>query len=172
MCYRRRTTNNSNGSYTKPVGLIERRLRDPWIATRSSAAIEKASQGKFIENIAFRNLSAERRDKYFYPEQLDEHGKSGLICISQGELNRIANLMNRRRDREDLATANVDFLPQRFYLFLRCRDSQNGAVFRKVHAVAGLSVCRKPRNLCLRMTADFSLEDVDDAFVYVKEQHE
>ena len=103
----------------------------------SSAAIERAARGVYRER-SFRNLSAERREKFFYPDspttwrvRPDLHAR---VSYS------VANLMN---EGEIARTGNGrrDFLPQRFHLFLRNRDNQNGAVFCKVHAVAGLSVC-------------------------------
>ena len=128
----------------------------------SSKAIERAQTGVYRER-AFRNLPAQLRDRYF------DHEDSGWRIRS--DLHRrikwsIANLMDERQIAE---MANADFIFCRNVFIYFSENSIRRAVrsFSRFIRPPGYLFVGAAESL-LRLTNDFTLIEVDDAFVYKK----
>ena len=128
----------------------------------SSKAIERAESGVYRER-AFRNLPAQLRDRYF------DHEDSGWRIRS--DLHRrikwsIANLMDERQIAE---MADADFIFCRNVFIYFSENSIRRAVrsFSRFIRPPGYLFVGAAESL-LRLTNDFTLIEVDDAFVYVK----
>ena len=130
----------------------------------SSNAIEKAQQGLYRER-AFRNLSPERRAKYF--QQQD----SSTWQINPGIRERvkfsIANLMNES-DTARLATSDVIFCRNVFIYFSETSIAKTARFFKKRMPDPAYLFVGASESL-IRLNTGFVLEEVDGAFVYVKE---
>lgn len=130
----------------------------------SSLAIAKAKEGKYRER-SFRNLSPERKEKYF---QQDDSGTWRVKPELQSRVKySAANLMN---DAEipPFASSTVIFCRNVFIYFsegsiAKVARSLWNAMPRPAYLFVGAS------ESLLRMGTEFVLEDVDNAFVYVKE---
>jgi len=130
----------------------------------SSTAIEKARQGLYRER-AFRNLSPERRERYF------EQEGSSLWRIQANLHNRvkfsIANLVNESETAR-LATADVIFCRNVFIYFSEISIARTARFFKRRMLDPGYLFVGASESL-IRLNTGFALEEVDDAFVYVKE---
>ena len=146
------------------AGLFERVAIEIVASDASSKAIERAKEGVYRER-AFRNLPSGLRDRYFEKEgpgwriRSDIHGR-----IKWG----IANLMEEEQI-APYAAADFIFCRNVFIYF-----SEN-AIRRAVRSFA--KFIRPPGYLfvgaaesLLRVTTDFNLTEIDDAFVYVKRE--
>jgi len=132
----------------------------------SSVAIEKATQGVYRER-SFRNLSPERRARYFCPD-------SSTTWRIRPELHSrvrysIANLMDET-DFAGLAAADVIFCRNVFIYFSDIAITKTVRSFSRLMSSPGYLFVGISESL-LRLTRDFALEEVDDAFVYLKESH-
>jgi chemotaxis protein methyltransferase CheR len=130
----------------------------------SSAAIEKAKKGIYRDR-AFRSLSEDRRQRYFVADSLN----GWRICpdLHQRIQYSVANLMNAQ-EVENLASADVIFCRNVFIYFSEMAISRTVRMFANFMPTPGYLFVGSAESL-IRLTADFSLEDVDDAFVYLKE---
>jgi chemotaxis protein methyltransferase CheR len=146
------------------AGWFERVSVEIVASDASSKAIERAQQGVY-RGRAFRNLPASLRDRYF-----DRQGSEWRI---RSDIHRrikwsIANLMDEEQIAA-LAAADFIFCRNVFIYF-----SEN-AIRRAVRSFA--RYVRPPGYLfvgaaesLLRVSTDFTLTEVDDAFVYVRRE--
>lgn len=130
----------------------------------SSKAIERAQAGLYRER-AFRNLPVHLRDRYFEPE--------GAAWRVRPDIHRrvkyhMANLVEEQQI-ADFAAADFIFCRNVFIYF-----SEN-AIRRAVRSFSTFIRC--PGYLfvgaaesLIRVTTDFTLTEIDDAFVYVKRE--
>ena len=130
----------------------------------SSKAIDRAVQGVYRPR-ALRSLPPDLRDRYFEPKGADWRIRSDIHARIKWD---IANLMDEKQI-APLAAANFIFCRNVFIYF-----SEN-AIRRAVHSFA--KFIRSPGYLfvgaaesLLRLSTDFTLTEVDDAFVYLKRQ--
>lgn len=145
-------------------GWFERASIEIVASDASSKAIDRAREGVYRER-SFRNLPAHLRDRYFEQDGSTWRIKNDMHQRVKWSL---ANLME---DNEvaPLATADVIFCRNVFIYF-----SEN-AIRRAVRSFA--RYIRPPGYLfvgaaesLIRLTTDFNLVEVDDAFVYVKRE--
>lgn len=149
------------------AGLFDRASIEIVGTDGSSTAIEKAKAGVYRER-SFRNLSPDRRDRYFSVESPktwrilpDFHSK---VRFS------VANLVNES-EIAPLATADIIFCRNVFIYFSEATISRTVRNFAKYMPAGGHLLVGVSESL-LRLTRDFVLEDVDNAFVYKKESRE
>jgi chemotaxis protein methyltransferase CheR len=146
------------------AGWFEKASIEIFASDASSRAIERAREGVFRDR-AFRNLPAGLRDRYFVPEgsgwriSSDIHGR-----VKWG----LANLMEEDQI-ASFASAHFIFCRNVFIYF-----SEN-AIRRAVRSFA--KFIKSPGHLfvgaaesLIRVTTDFNLAEIDDAFVYVKRE--
>ena len=148
------------------AGWFDRASIEIYGSDGSSAAIEKAIQGVYRER-SFRSLSPERRSRYFSPDSSttwrvrpDVHAR---VRYS------LANLMNEA-DIASLAAADVIFCRNVFIYFSEIAITKTVRSFARFMFSPGYLFVGISESL-LRLTRDFALEEVDDAFVYLKEVH-
>lgn len=130
----------------------------------SSKAIDRAAQGVYRER-AFRNLPAYLRERYFEPSGPDWRVRSDIHSrIKWG----LANLMN---DDEVAPLALADFIFCRnvFIYFSEHSISRVVRSFARFIRSPGYLFVGAAESL-LRLTTDFNLVEVDDAFVYVRRE--
>ena len=146
-------------------GWFDRATIEIHASDASSAAIEKARRGVYRER-AFRNLAPELRAKYFARE-----GAASMWRVQEDLHARVswsvANLIDEG-EVAPLAAAHVIFC-RNVFIYL-----SESAIGRTVHSFA--RHIRPPGYLfvgtsesLLRLTTDFILEELDKAFVYVKQ---
>jgi chemotaxis protein methyltransferase CheR len=146
------------------AGWFERASIEIVASDASSKAIERARAGVYRER-AFRNLPAQLRDRYFE--------KEGPVWRIRSDIHSrikwfVANLMEEQQI-APLAAADLIFCRNVFIYF-----SEN-AIRRVVHSFA--RYLKSPGYLfvgaaesLIRLTTDFNLTEIDDAFVYVKRE--
>jgi chemotaxis protein methyltransferase CheR len=148
------------------AGWFDRAAIEIYGSDASSVAIEKAKKGNYRER-SFRNLSSERRSKYFCPDSPTAwHIRPELLSRVRFS---VANLMNEA-EIATLASADVIFCRNVFIYFSKTAISKTVRSFSKFMHSPGYLFIGTSESL-LRLTSDFALEDVDDAFVYIKEPH-
>jgi chemotaxis protein methyltransferase CheR len=130
----------------------------------STKAIDRAVQGVYRER-AFRNLSAHLRDRYFERNGSDWRVRSDIHSrIKWGNANLI--------DEDEISQpASADFIFCR-NVFIYFSESAIGRVVRSFSRFIrppGYLFVGAAESL-LRLTTDFTLSEVDDAFVYVKRE--
>jgi len=130
----------------------------------STKAIDRAVQGVYRER-AFRNLPAHLRDRYFQRNGSDWRVRSDIHSrIKWG----IANLI----DEDEISpSASADFIFCR-NVFIYFSESAIGRVVRSFSRFIrppGYLFVGAAESL-LRLTTDFTLTEVDDAFVYLKRE--
>jgi len=130
----------------------------------SSFAIDKAIAGVYRER-SFRSLSAERRARYFLPEGPrtwrvvpELHSK---VRFS------VANLMSET-EVAPLATSDIIFCRNVFIYFSESSISRTVKLFARYMPADGYLFVGTAESL-LRLTTDFELKDIDNAFIYEKE---
>jgi chemotaxis protein methyltransferase CheR len=130
----------------------------------SPAAVEKARRGVYRER-SFRNLPAELRARYFTQEGETKTWRVDARLHAAVEWG-VVNLMNEA-EVAPRATANVIFCRNVFIYF------SNQSVGRTVRTFA--AHIRPPGHLfvaasesLLRISEDFELQELGDAFVYVR----
>lgn len=130
----------------------------------STSAVEKARRGIYRER-SFRNLSPELRAKYFTQVGATQTWRIDARLHGAVEW-KVANLM-AESEITPLATANVIFCRNVFIYF------SDQTISRTVRSFA--AHIRPPSYLfiaasesLLRLSADFDLQEIGDAFVYVK----
>ncbi|HSE19364.1 MAG TPA: protein-glutamate O-methyltransferase CheR [Pyrinomonadaceae bacterium] len=130
----------------------------------STKAIDRASQGVYRER-AFRNLPARLRDRYFERNGSDWRVRNDIHSrIKWG----VANLME---DGEISHWACADFIFCRnvFIYFSENAISRVVRTFSRFIRSPGYLFVGAAESL-LRLTTDFTLTEVDDAFVYMKRE--
>lgn len=146
------------------AGWFDRAAIEIHASDASSAAIEKARKGVYRER-AFRNLSPERRDRYF---SALENGTWRVNAELQSRVRfSVANII-KDADIAALASANVTFCRNVFIYFSESSIARAVKFFEKQMSQPGYLFIGASESL-LRMNTGFSLEEVDNAFVYVKE---
>lgn len=148
------------------AGWFQRASIEIFASDASSKAIDRAVEGVYRQR-AFRNLPPQLQNRYFTPEGSDWRVRSDIHSRIKW---RIANLMDEEQIAEQ-ASSDFIFCRNVFIYF-----SEN-AIRRAVRSFA--SFIRPPGHLfvgaaesLLRVTTDFTLTEVDDAFVYVKRERE
>ena len=146
------------------AGWFERASIEIFATDASTKALERAKAGLYRDR-AFRNLPAALRDRYFEPEgsgwriRRDIHSR-----ITWG----LANLID---EGQVAALAAVDFIFCRnvFIYFSESAISRVVRSFAKAIRPPGYLFVGAAESL-LRLTTDFNLIEIDDAFVYVKRE--
>ncbi len=151
----------------KEAGWLGRAPVEIYASDASPAAIEKARRGVYRER-SFRNLPAELRAKYFTQEGATQTWRVDArlhACVEWG----VVNLMDEA-EVAPRAAANVIFCRNVFIYF------SNQSIGRTVGTFA--SHIRPPGHLfvaasesLLRITEDFELQEIGNAFVYVRRPH-
>lgn len=146
------------------AGWFDRTVIEIYASDASSTAIEKARRGVYRER-AFRNLSYELRAKYFTRE-----GSSSTWRVKEDLHKRVgwsvANLMDEREVAQ-LASAHVIFCRNVFIYFSESAIAKTVRAFARHIRPPGHLFVGTSESL-LRLTTDFNLEEINDAFVYVK----
>ena len=130
----------------------------------STKAFERATNGVYKER-AFRNLPAQLRDRYFEPEGSNWRVRSDLHSRVKWS---VANLME---EDQIAAFAAADFIFCRnvFIYFSESAISRVVRSFGRFIKPPGYLFVGAAESL-LRLTTDFTLTEVDDAFVYAKRE--
>ena len=146
------------------AGWFERASIEIVASDASTKAIERAVGGVYKER-AFRNLPAHLRDRYFVPEGSGWRVRSDLHSRIKWS---VVNLM----DEHQIAPLGVaDFIFCR-NVFIYFSESTIGRVvrsFARFIKPPGYLFVGAAESL-LRVTSDFTLTEVDDAFVYLKRE--
>lgn len=146
------------------AGWFERVPIEILASDASSKAIARAEAGVYRER-AFRNLPAPLRDRYFERDGSDWRVASNIHSrIKWG----IANLMD---EDQIVPLASADFIFCR-NVFIYFSESAIGRVVRSFSRhirPPGFLFVGAAESL-LRLTTDFTLAEIDDAFVYVKRE--
>src|SRR5689334_23540524 len=146
------------------AGWFEKAPIEIFASDASSKAIARSEAGVYRER-AFRNLPAHLREQYFDAEGSDWRVKRELHSRIQW---RMANLMD---ESEIAPLANADFIFCR-NVFIYFSEAAIGRVvrsFARFMRPPGFLFVGAAESL-LRMTTEFNLTEVDDAFVYVKRE--
>lgn len=147
------------------AGWFDRAAIEIYASDASTAAIEKARRGVYRER-SFRNLSPELRAKYFTRE-----GAASLWRVKE-ELHArvgwgVANLIDER-DIAPLASAHIIFCRNVFIYFSESAIAKTVRSFARQLRQPGYLFVGTSESL-LRLTTEFNLEEINDAFVYVKQ---
>jgi chemotaxis protein methyltransferase CheR len=146
------------------AGWFERASIEIHASDASSAALEKGAKGLYRER-SFRSLSTERRAKYFFQEGPSTwRVQPALHSRVQYSL---ANLMNAG-EIAGLASAEVIFCRNVFIYFSETAISRVVRYFSKFMPTPAYLFVGSSESL-MRITAHFALEDIDNAFVYLKQ---
>lgn len=146
------------------AGWFERASIEIVASDASTKAIERATSGVYRER-AFRNLPAQLRERYFVPEGSGWRVRSDLHSRIKWS---VANLME---ENQIAAFAAADFIFCR-NVFIYFSESAIGRVvrsFARFIKPPGYLFVGAAESL-LRLTTDFTLTEVDDAFVYLKRE--
>lgn len=146
------------------AGWFDRAPIEIWASDASSKAIDRATGGVYKER-AFRNLPAHLRERYFKPE--------GAVWRIRSDIHSrinwtIANLMEQDQI-ASMAAADFIFCRNVFIYFSESSISQVVRSFSRFIRPPGYLFVGAAESL-LRLTTDFNLTEVDDAFVYVKRE--
>lgn len=148
------------------AGWFERAAIEIVATDASSKAIDRAVKGIYRER-AFRNLSPALRDRYFERDGTDWRVRSDIHSrIKWG----LANLMEEDQI-SNFATADFIFCRNVFIYFSESAISRVARSFSRFIRPPGYLFVGAAESL-LRMTTDFTLTEIDDAFVYVKREKE
>jgi chemotaxis protein methyltransferase CheR len=146
------------------AGWFERASIEIVASDASSKAIDRAVRGIYRER-AFRNLSPHLRDRYFERNGSDWRVISDIHSRIKWEL---ANLMVEN-EFAHLAAADFIFCRNVFIYFSESAISRVVRSFSRFIRPPGYLLVGAAESL-LRLTTDFTLIEVDDAFVYVKRE--
>lgn len=130
----------------------------------SSNAIQRARAGIYRER-AFRNLTPQLRDRYFVQDGSVWRVKNEIHSRIKWD---IANLMDESQIAA-LASAHVIFCRNVFIYFSESAIGQVVRSFSKYIRPPGYLFVGAAESL-LRLTMDFTLTEIDDAFVYLKRE--
>jgi chemotaxis protein methyltransferase CheR len=148
----------------KEAGWLGRVPIEIYASDASTSAIERARRGIYRER-SFRNLPAELRAKYFTQVgatqtwRIDDRMHAAIKWS-------VANLM-KEAEIASLATANVIFCRNVFIYFSDQTISRTVRSFAAHIRPPGYLFVAASESL-LRLSADFDLQEIGDAFVYVK----
>ena len=146
------------------AGWFEKTSIEILASDASTKAIERAKQGVYKER-AFRNLPAHLRERYFEPEGSGWRISSDLHSrIKWG----IANLMDESQI-APLAAVDFIFCRNVFIYFSETAIGRAVRSFSRFIRPPGYLFVGAAESL-LRLTTDFTLTEIDDAFVYQKRQ--
>jgi chemotaxis protein methyltransferase CheR len=147
------------------AGWFARATIEIYASDASSSAIEKARRGVYRER-SFRNLSPELRARYFTRE-----GAPSLWRIREDLHARVrwgvANLIDER-EVAPLAAAHVIFCRNVFIYFSESSIAKTVQSFARYIRPPGYLFVGTSESL-LRLTTDFILEEINNAFVYVRQ---
>lgn len=146
------------------AGWFERAPIEIFASDASSKAIARAEAGVYRER-AFRNLPAQLRDRYFERDGADWRVKPELHSRITW---RLVNLMD---EKEVAPLANADFIFCR-NVFIYFSESAIGRVvrsFARYIRPPGYLFVGAAESL-IRLSTDFTLTEIDNAFVYVKRE--
>jgi chemotaxis protein methyltransferase CheR len=146
------------------AGWFERAPIEILASDASSKAIARAEAGVYRER-AFRNLPAHLRDRYFERDGSDWRIASSIHSRVKW---RIANLIDEDQIKP-LASADFIFCRNVFIYFSESAISRVVRSFSRFIRPPGFLFVGAAESL-LRLTTDFNLTEVDDAFVYVKRE--
>lgn len=146
------------------AGWFERAPIEIFASDASSKAIKRAEAGVYRER-AFRNLPPQLRDRYFEPAGSDWRIKREL----HSRINwRLANLINES-DVASLASADFIFCRNVFIYFSESAIGRVVRSFARFIRPPGYLFVGAAESL-LRLTTDFTLTEIDNAFVYLKRE--
>ena len=146
------------------AGWFERAQIEIRASDASSKAIARATQGVFRER-AFRNLPPELRARYFEPEGSGWRVRSDIHSRISWS---IANLMEESQI-APLAAADFIFCRNVFIYFSESAIGRVVGSFSRFIRPPGYLFVGAAESL-LRLTTDFTLTEIDDAFVYAKRE--
>jgi len=146
------------------AGWFERASIEIVASDASSKAIDRARKGVYRER-AFRNLPAHLRDRYFERDGSDWRVRSDIHSRIRWE---IANLMDEDQISR-LAAADFIFCRNVFIYFSESAISRVVRSFWRYIRPPGYLFVGAAESL-IRMTTDFNLTEIDDAFVYLKRE--
>ena len=146
------------------AGWFERASIEIWASDASSRAIERATGGVYKDR-AFRNLPAHLRERYFDPEGAGLRVRRDIHSRIKWT---VANLMEEDQI-APMASADFIFCRNVFIYFSESAISQVVRSFSRFIRPPGYLFVGAAESL-LRMTTDFNLTEIDDAFVYVKRE--
>ena len=146
------------------AGWFERASIEIVATDASSKAIDRAVKGVYRER-AFRNLPAQLRDRYFERDGSDWRVRSDIHSrIKWG----MANLMEENQISQ-FASADFIFCRNVFIYFSESAISRVVRSFSRFIRSPGYLFVGAAESL-LRLTTDFTLTEIGDAFVYVKRE--
>lgn len=146
------------------AGWFERASIEIVATDASSKAINRAIRGVYRER-AFRNLPAPLRDRYFERDGSDWRVRTDIHSrIKWG----LANLMEEDQI-SPLAAADFIFCRNVFIYFSESAISRVVRTFSRFIRPPGYLFVGAAESL-IRLTTDFNLTEIDDAFVYVKRE--
>ncbi|MFL6254503.1 MAG: CheR family methyltransferase [Pyrinomonadaceae bacterium] len=147
------------------AGWFDRATIEIYASDASSAAVEKARRGVYRER-SFRNLSPALRAKYFTRE-----GAASLWRVREDVHARVtwavANLIDER-EVAPLASSHVIFCRNVFIYFSESSIGKTVHSFARYIQPPGYLFVGTSESL-LRLTTDFILEEINNAFVYVRQ---
>lgn len=146
------------------AGWFERAPIEILASDASTKAIERAVRGVYKER-AFRNLPAHLRERYFEPEGSGWRVRSDIHSRVKWK---IANLIEESQI-APLASADFIFCRNVFIYFSESAIGQVVRSFSRYIRPPGYLFVGAAESL-LRLTTDFTLAEIDDAFVYVKRE--
>ena len=146
------------------AGWFERVPIEIFATDASSKALARAEQGIYRER-AFRNLPPYLRERYFEPEGSESRVKSELHSRIKWDN---ANLMDESQI-APLAVADFIFCRNVFIYFSESAIARVVRSFSRFIRPPGYLFVGAAESL-LRLTTDFTLTEIDDAFVYVKRE--
>jgi chemotaxis protein methyltransferase CheR len=146
------------------AGWFERATIEILASDASSRAIDRAVEGVYRER-AFRNLALELRERYFEPEGSGWRVRSDIHSrIKWG----IANLIDESQI-APLAVADFIFCRNVFIYFSESAIGRVVRSFSRFIRPPGYLFVGAAESL-MRLTTDFTLTEIDDAFVYMKRE--
>lgn len=148
------------------AGWFERASIEIFASDASTRAIDRAVQGVYKQR-AFRNLPAPLRNRYFEPCGADWRVKKDIQARIKWSL---ANLIDEQ-EIAPLAAADFIFCRNVFIYFSQNAISRAVRSFSRFMRSPGYLFVGAAESL-LRLTTDFTLSEIDDAFVYVKRERE
>ena len=146
------------------AGWFERASIEILATDASSKAIDRAQKGVYRER-AFRNLPAQLRDRYFERDGSDWRVRSDIHSRIKWSM---ANLVEENQI-SPFASADFIFCRNVFIYFSESAISRVVRSFSRFIRPPGYLFVGAAESL-LRLTTDFTLTEIDDAFVYVKRE--
>ena len=146
------------------AGWFERAQIEIFASDASSKAIDRAMRGVYKER-AFRSLPAHLRSRYFEPDEAGWRVRNDIHSrVTWG----IANVIDEEQI-APLASADFIFCRNVFIYFSESAISRVVRSFARSIRPPGYLFVGAAESL-IRLTTDFTLTEIDDAFVYVKRE--